>query len=101
MIDLSVPLREPLHPRDTFAAQVRIARQRCAGVGGFAKALREHRGILDFNPFYHLLQAVRAPLMGAGVAPHTYLFLAGMAAVGWVLTFSIFAYTRRRIVHYL
>lgn len=57
--------------------------------------------ILDLNPFYHLLQAVRAPLMGLGVAPHTYLFLAGMAVVGWSVTFCLFANTRRRIVHYL
>jgi len=57
--------------------------------------------ILDANPFYHLLQAVRAPLLGVGVAPHTFLFLAGMAVAGWVLTFSLFANTRRRIVHYL
>jgi ABC-type polysaccharide/polyol phosphate export permease len=60
-----------------------------------------HRLILDLNPFYHLLEAVRAPLLGRGVAPHTYLFLAGMAAVGWAVTFAIFANTRRRIVHYL
>jgi hypothetical protein len=39
--------------------------------------------------------------MGKEVAPHTYLFLAGMAAVGWALTFALFANTRRRIVHYL
>jgi ABC-type polysaccharide/polyol phosphate export permease len=57
--------------------------------------------ILDLNPFYHLLEAVRAPLLGREVAPHTYLFLAGMAVLGWVVTFSIFANTRRRIVHYL
>jgi hypothetical protein len=35
------------------------------------------------------------------VAQHTYLFLAGMAVAGWALAFSIFANTRRRIVHYL
>ena len=57
--------------------------------------------ILDLNPFYHLLEAVRAPLLGKEVAPHTYLFLAGMALVGWLLTFALFANTRRRIVHYL
>src|SRR6201996_6978440 len=57
--------------------------------------------ILDANPFYHLLQAVRAPLMGRGVEPHTFAFLAGMAVVGWILVFSLFANTRRRIVHYL
>jgi len=60
-----------------------------------------HRPLLDFNPFYHILEAVRAPLLGQGVAPHTYLFLAVMAVTGWVVAFSIFAVTRRRIVHYL
>jgi ABC-type polysaccharide/polyol phosphate export permease len=56
---------------------------------------------LELNPFYHVLQAVRAPLLGTEVAPHTYLFLAAMAVVGWAVTFSVFAHTRRRIVHYL
>jgi len=57
--------------------------------------------VLDLNPFYHMLEAVRAPLMGAHPAPHTYGVLALMALVGWGLTFSVFAATRRRIVHYL
>ncbi|MBS0334452.1 MAG: ABC transporter permease [Proteobacteria bacterium] len=57
--------------------------------------------ILDLNPFYHLLEAVRAPLLARGVAPHTYLVLAAMAVLGWGLVFSLFASTRRRIVHYL
>jgi ABC-type polysaccharide/polyol phosphate export permease len=57
--------------------------------------------VLDFNPFFHMLEAVRAPLMGAPIAPHTYSFLAAMAVVGWSLAFSLFAITRRRIVHYL
>ncbi len=60
-----------------------------------------HRAFLDLNPFYHMLQAVRAPLLGAPVANHTYMTLAIMALGGWALTFSIFAQTRRRIVHYL
>jgi len=63
--------------------------------------LGAHHFVLDFNPFYHMLEAVRAPLMGGAVAPHTYLFLAGMAAVGWLFTFSLFANIRRRLVHYL
>lgn len=57
--------------------------------------------VLDLNPFYHMLEAVRAPLMGAHPAPHTYGILALMALAGWALTFSLFAATRRRIVHYL
>jgi len=59
------------------------------------------RVVLDFNPFFHMLEAVRAPMMGATIAPHTYSFLALMALVGWSLTFCVFAFTRRRIVHYL
>ena len=61
----------------------------------------ENHLFLTLNPFYHILQAVRAPLLGTQVAPHTYLFLAVMALVGWGVTFAIFANTRRRIVHYL
>ena len=60
-----------------------------------------HRAVLDFNPFYHLLQAVRAPLLGQAVEAHTYLILVIMGVVGWAFTFAVFARTRRRIVHYL
>ena len=57
--------------------------------------------VLDFNPFFHMLEAVRAPLMGVPIAPHTYSLLAMMAVVGWSLVFGVFALIRRRIVHYL
>jgi ABC-type polysaccharide/polyol phosphate export permease len=63
--------------------------------------LGEHRWVLSFNPFYHLLEAVRAPLLGQAVTPETYGVLVSLAVAGWVLTFAIFARTRRRIVHYL
>lgn len=61
----------------------------------------KHQIYLDLNPFYHLLQAVRGPLMGHSVAQGTYVFLVAMAVIGWGATFLIFARTRRRIVHYL
>ncbi|MBX3482733.1 ABC transporter permease [Phenylobacterium sp.] len=61
----------------------------------------EHQIYLDLNPFYHLLQAVRGPLLGQPVLPATYVVLVSMAVVGWLATFLIFARTRRRIVHYL
>ena len=59
------------------------------------------RIVLDLNPFYHMLEAVRAPLLGKPIEPHTYAYLALMAVLGWALTFSVFSVTRRRIVHYL
>jgi ABC-type polysaccharide/polyol phosphate export permease len=63
--------------------------------------LAAHQWILDFNPFYHLLQAVRGPLLGEAVQPSSYVVLVTMALAGWALTFLLFARTRRRIVHYL
>ncbi|MBL8772037.1 MAG: ABC transporter permease [Phenylobacterium sp.] len=61
----------------------------------------KHQVYLDLNPFYHLLQAVRGPLMGQPVLAHTWVVLVSMAVLGWGATFLIFARTRRRIVHYL
>jgi ABC-type polysaccharide/polyol phosphate export permease len=61
----------------------------------------KHQVYLDLNPFYHLLQAVRAPLMGQPVLPNTWMVLVLMAVIGWTVTFLVFARTRRRIVHYL
>jgi ABC-type polysaccharide/polyol phosphate export permease len=63
--------------------------------------LSKHPAVLQFNPFYHLLEGVRAPLLGQHAMPHTYLILAVMAVVGWGVSFAVFAQTRRRIVHYL
>jgi ABC-type polysaccharide/polyol phosphate export permease len=57
--------------------------------------------VLDFNPFNHLLQVVRAPLMGQAADARSYLVVVVMALAGWTLTFLVFARTRRRIVHYL
>ena len=61
----------------------------------------DRHAVLDLNPFYHLLQAVRGPLMGKVVSAHSYIVLVTMALVGWTFTFAVFARTRRRIVHYL
>lgn len=57
--------------------------------------------VLTVNPFFHMLDAVRAPLLGGPVAGLSYAVLVVMAVLGWVVTFSLFAVTRRRIVHYL
>ena len=61
----------------------------------------QNQAVLDLNPFYHLLHAVRAPLLGQPVHGKTYLVLVAMAVLGWGVTFLVFARTRRRIVHYL
>ena len=57
--------------------------------------------VLVYNPFFHMLDSIRGPLLGAQPALQTYVVLIVMALIGWALTFSLFALTRRRIVHYL
>lgn len=59
------------------------------------------RAVLDYNPFFHMLEAVRAPLMGSHGMLQTFEVLTVMALAGWAITFILFATTRRRIVHYL
>lgn len=57
--------------------------------------------VLLYNPFFHMLDSIRSPLLGVAPALHTYLILIAMAFLGWLSTFTMFALTRRRIVHYL
>jgi ABC-type polysaccharide/polyol phosphate export permease len=57
--------------------------------------------LLQSNPFYHLLEVTRQPLLGQPVPIGSILFLLVFGAVGWLITFLLYASVRRRIVHYL
>jgi ABC-type polysaccharide/polyol phosphate export permease len=61
----------------------------------------ERHAILFLNPFNHMLSVVRAPMMGQPVDPASWMILIVIAVVGWAITFTVFSFTRRRIVHYL
>ena len=63
--------------------------------GGSAHAL------LVLNPFFHMIDGIRAPLMGGQSGSGTYPILALLAVLGWLGVFTTFTLTRRRIVHYL
>ncbi|MDO8380730.1 ABC transporter permease [Phenylobacterium sp.] len=63
--------------------------------GGRAHAL------LVLNPFFHMIDGIRTPLMGGQSGSGTYPILALLAVLGWAGAFTAFALTRRRIVHYL
>lgn len=64
-------------------------------------AFPARHSFLALNPFFHMLDVVRAPLMGLSASSDSYVFLTVMALAGWGVTLAIFTYTRRRIVHYL
>lgn len=57
--------------------------------------------VLTWNPFFHMLDAIRAPLMGVAPESSTFSVLVVMALAGWAVAFGLFTATRRRIVHYL
>lgn len=57
--------------------------------------------ILIYNPFFHLIEVVRAPLVGAKASPGALAICAALAAAGWLAAFLLFSANRRRIVHYL
>ena len=49
------------------------------------------------NPLFHLVEVVRAPLLGKAPELLTYGFLLGLALVGWTITLAVF----RRHRHYI
>jgi ABC-type polysaccharide/polyol phosphate export permease len=53
-----------------------------------------------FNPLYHLIEVVRAPLLAHSPTLTTYLAVLLITATGWMLTFAVFRYFRRRLAYW-
>ena len=56
---------------------------------------------LLFNPFYHLVEVVRGPLMGGGVAPESWWICAVMAVVGLSAAAVSFRSLHYRVAYWL
>lgn len=56
---------------------------------------------VDANPFYHLIEIMRAPMLGKTPSLLTMVAVLAMATVGWFLTYLLFARFRRRIPYWL
>jgi lipopolysaccharide transport system permease protein len=57
--------------------------------------------LLDFNPAYHLLEIVRAPLLGAMPTATNWIASGVFAVMGWGLALAIYGHYRRRIAYWL
>jgi homopolymeric O-antigen transport system permease protein len=55
---------------------------------------------VQLNPLHHCIELVRAPLLGASPAAASYLVVAGIAVVGWLVTFWLFERFRARIPYW-
>ena len=56
---------------------------------------------LQFNPFYHLLELTRAPLLGVVPSLTSWLVVLVIAVVGWVFTLLVFFRMRHRVAYWL
>lgn len=64
--------------------------------------LLEHRTYIAFaNPFYHLVEVVRAPLLGQVPAPETYVAAALITAVNLAVAGALFIRFRSRISYWI
>lgn len=53
------------------------------------------------NPFYHMVEVLRAPILGEPVPLDSWVFVSVMLVVGWITSFYLFAKFRRRIAYWL
>jgi ABC-type polysaccharide/polyol phosphate export permease len=66
-----------------------------------ADQLKQRSVLVDWNPAYYFLEAVRGPLLGADVPAHTFGAAAGIAFALLMAGVALFARYRLRIVYWL
>jgi lipopolysaccharide transport system permease protein len=57
--------------------------------------------ILIWNPFYHVLELLRAPLLGSAPAMTSWFVVVAITILGWGLTLLLFARVKHRIAYWL
>lgn len=62
---------------------------------------RAHLYLLDGNPIYHVLEVVRAPLLGHMPTALNWLVAIGLVIFGWLATLIIYSRYKRRIAYWL
>jgi lipopolysaccharide transport system permease protein len=57
--------------------------------------------IVTYNFMYHLIDVMRAPMLGTAPSLLSYAFTIAGAIIGWLVTFDLYARFRRRIPYWL
>lgn len=60
-----------------------------------------HSFVFEYNPLYHLLELIRAPLLGHEPTLANWSVGIGLAFLGWALAFAIFGRYRWRIPYWI
>lgn len=66
-----------------------------------ADMLPERALLLDLNPFYHLLELVRAPMLGEVPTAATWLVVLLVTCGGWILALFFYARYRGRVAYWV
>ncbi|GHA85390.1 sugar ABC transporter permease [Algimonas arctica] len=66
-----------------------------------ARRLGEYAFLMNFNPFYHFLEIVRAPLLGNYPTAVNYYACIGMTAITIVLTLFAFKYSMKKLAYWI
>lgn len=61
----------------------------------------QNRFVADYNPLYHLIEVVRAPLLGAPIHAISWIVTVSLLVLGSVGAFLIFARLRARVPYWL
>jgi ABC-2 type transport system permease protein/lipopolysaccharide transport system permease protein len=57
--------------------------------------------LLDLNPFYHIMETVRAPLLGGSATLENWLVVLFITLAGWALTVLVYSMYRWRIAYWV
>ena len=68
---------------------------------GSAQAAGSLTLVYQLNPLYHLVQVVRAPLLGNALSTNSWLVVIGMAVVGWAAALVILRNYRSRVSYWV
>lgn len=62
---------------------------------------RTGTALLDYNPFFHLINIVRSPICGDAPTLQNWIFTLVMMVVGWIVAILLFGRYRKRIPYWL
>lgn len=63
--------------------------------------IERHQWVSDWNPMFHFIEIVRAPLLGHALPGHSWLIAATVTIAGWMVMLGFFARYRARIAYWL
>jgi ABC-type polysaccharide/polyol phosphate export permease len=59
------------------------------------------RFLADINPLYHMIEIIRAPLLGSTIHIFSWYYCLGLLIFGSVFAFAIFVRFRARVAYWL